>query len=165
MMTKDGVLDRARTKVQNKVQATIPVDQQVKAAHLALRAKRMIGRGQPLVFVERPIPDVEDVPLTELDVSNPFLFRQGRWHSYFKRLREEAPVHWVPAVNRYLAVGYAALHGPSPRTAPAMRPSRETARKATGSPKTSVPCLSASVRPLITSWIPAASDAWRAAAM
>lgn len=95
MNTTDSVLDRAKAKVQNKVQATIPVDRQVKAAHLVSKAKRLAGKGKPLVFVERPIPDVEDVPLTEIDVSNPFLYRQGKWLSYFKRLREEAPVHYL----------------------------------------------------------------------
>ncbi|MDN5744868.1 MAG: cytochrome P450, partial [Nocardioidaceae bacterium] len=95
MNTMDGVLERAKATVQNKVQSTIPVDRQVKAAHLALKAKRMVGKGKPLVFSEQPIPDAADVPLTELDVSNPFLFRQGQWKSYFKRLREEAPVHYL----------------------------------------------------------------------
>ena len=40
------------------------------------------------------IPDVDEVALTEIDVSNPFLFGQGQWQSYFKRLRDEAPVHY-----------------------------------------------------------------------
>jgi cytochrome P450 len=93
--TTDSVLERARVKVQDKLQATVPVDRQVKAAHLVEKAKRLVGRSQPLVFTEHPIPDAEDVPLTELDVSNPFLFRQGKWHSYFKRLRDEAPVHYL----------------------------------------------------------------------
>lgn len=28
----------------------------------------------------------------------------------YRKLREEAPVHWVPAINRYLVVGYDACH-------------------------------------------------------
>lgn len=28
----------------------------------------------------------------------------------YRRMREEAPVHWVPAVNRYMVTGYAACH-------------------------------------------------------
>src|SRR5699024_6156009 len=28
----------------------------------------------------------------------------------YQKLREEAPVHWVPAINRYLVVGYDACH-------------------------------------------------------
>ncbi|MDE0775877.1 MAG: cytochrome P450 [Nocardioides sp.] len=95
MNAVDNVLDKAKLKVQNKVQATIPVDRQVQAAHMVEKAKRLVGGGKPLVFTERPIPDAADVPLTELDVSNPFLFRQGKWHSYFKRLRDEAPVHYL----------------------------------------------------------------------
>lgn len=95
MNTTEGVLDRVKTRVQNKVQATVPVERQVQAAHLAEKAKRLVGKGEPLVFVERPLPDADDVPLTELDVSNPFLYRQNKWRSYFERLREEAPVHYL----------------------------------------------------------------------
>ena len=95
MDTKDGVLERAKTKVQATIQGSVPVEKQVQAAHLLEKAKRLVGRSEPLVLVERPIPDAADVPLTELDVSNPFLFRQGKWHSYFKRLRDEAPVHYL----------------------------------------------------------------------
>lgn len=94
MNTMESVLEEAKTKVQNKMQAKVPVERQVQAAHLMEKAKRLIGKSRPLVLTERPIPDAADVPLTELDVSNPFLFRQGKWHSYFKRLREEAPVHF-----------------------------------------------------------------------
>lgn len=48
------------------------------------------------LFVEAPIPPVEDVELADIDLSNPFLYRQGRWQSYFERLRNEAPVHYQP---------------------------------------------------------------------
>lgn len=95
MNTMDSALERAKTKVQNKIQATVPVDRQVQAAHFAEKAKRFAGMSKPLIFTERPIPDAADVPLTEIDVSNPFMNRQGKWHSYFARLREEAPVHYL----------------------------------------------------------------------
>jgi cytochrome P450 len=95
MQTTDSVIERAKTRVQSKVQATVPVERQIKAAHMVEKAKRLIGKGEPLVFTEQPLPDAADVPLTELDVSNPYLFRQGKWESYFKRLREEAPVHYL----------------------------------------------------------------------
>jgi cytochrome P450 len=95
MQTTNSVLERAKTRVQSKVQATVPVERQVKAAHMVEKAKRLIGKGAPLVFTEHTLPEAADVPLTELDVSNPFLFRQGKWGSYFKRLREEAPVHYL----------------------------------------------------------------------
>jgi transcriptional accessory protein Tex/SPT6 len=42
------------------------------------------------VLEERPIPDPADVPLEQIDVSNPFMFRQGMWYPYFARLRKEA---------------------------------------------------------------------------
>ncbi len=94
MSTTDSVLDRAKARVTDKVQATVPVDRQVRAAHLVEKAKRLAGLSKPLVFAERPIPDPADVPLTEIDVSNPFMNRQQKWYPYFARLREEAPVHY-----------------------------------------------------------------------
>ena len=81
-------------KVINKVQATIPMERQIQGLHLYQRAKRrVVGDNQPN-FVEERIPDVDEVALTDIDVSNPFLWRQGQWQAYFKRLRDEAPVHY-----------------------------------------------------------------------
>ncbi|CAB4911808.1 unannotated protein [freshwater metagenome] len=95
MTPTESMLDRARTRVVDKVQATVPADRQVRAAHLVEKAKRLAGMSTPLVFTEEPIPDPADVPLTEIDVSNPFMNRQGKWNPYFARLREEAPVHYL----------------------------------------------------------------------
>ncbi len=95
MTTTTSVLNKAKATITDKVQATVPVDRQVRAAHLVKKAKRRAGLDKPLVFTERPIPDPADVPLTEIDVSNPFMNRQGKWYPYFARLREEAPVHYL----------------------------------------------------------------------
>ena len=38
--------------------------------------------------------DVNSVPLAEIDVSRPELFRDDIWHPWFARLRKEAPVHY-----------------------------------------------------------------------
>ncbi len=81
-------------QVINKAQATIPMERQVQGLHMFQKAKRLVlGDKQP-VFVDETIPDVDEVALTDIDVSNPFLFGQGQWGSYFKRLRDEAPVHY-----------------------------------------------------------------------
>lgn len=83
-----------RDQVMNKIQATIPMERQVQGLHLFQRAKRrVVGDRQP-VFADERLPDVNDLALTEIDVSNPFLYRQGQWLPYFKRLRDEAPVHY-----------------------------------------------------------------------
>lgn len=37
---------------------------------------------------------MDEVDLAEIDLSNPFLYRQGMWRSYFERVRNEAPVHF-----------------------------------------------------------------------
>lgn len=39
-------------------------------------------------------PDVNNVPLAEIDVSRPELFQNDTWQPWFARLREEAPVHY-----------------------------------------------------------------------
>lgn len=87
-----NVLDQ----VINKAQSTIPVDMQIKGVHLYQKTKNMVFGDKTPVFVETPIPDAAEVPLAAIDVSNPFLFRSGKWQSYFKRLRDEAPVHYQP---------------------------------------------------------------------
>ena len=40
MQNKDSVIERTKTRVQTKVQATVPVERQVKAAHMVEKAKK-----------------------------------------------------------------------------------------------------------------------------
>jgi cytochrome P450 len=49
----------------------------------------------------RPIPAADWVTIPDL-YSDPY--------PIFQRLRSTAPIHWVPAVNRYLVIGYDACH-------------------------------------------------------
>ncbi|MBJ8344482.1 cytochrome P450 [Antrihabitans sp. YC2-6] len=80
-----------------KIQSTIPMDLQIQGAQMYDYTRRwMTGTNGEKLFVERPIPPVEDVELADIDLSNPFLYRQGRWKSYFERVRNEAPVHYQP---------------------------------------------------------------------
>lgn len=81
----------------NAVQRTVPLELQIRGAHLYDKAHRIATRtdGRRL-FVESPIPPADDVALEDIDLSNPFLFRQGRWNEYAARLRAEAPVHYQP---------------------------------------------------------------------
>jgi cytochrome P450/ferredoxin-NADP reductase len=81
-------------QVITKAQATIPMERQVQGLHLFQKAKRLVVGDEQPGFVEKQLPDVHDLALTEIDLSNPFLWRQGRWKSYFKRVRDEAPVHY-----------------------------------------------------------------------
>lgn len=41
------------------------------------------------------LPDPYTVPLDSIDVSDPRLYKDFAWHSYFKRLRDEDPVHYL----------------------------------------------------------------------
>jgi cytochrome P450 len=87
------LLDRALAGAQSRV----PIPLQIKSLHLLLKAKqRLLKQPQFSLPAEAPIPPAADVALDEIDVSNPFLYRQGRWLEYFARLREEAPVHYRP---------------------------------------------------------------------
>lgn len=85
-------------EISKKIQSTLPMELQIRGAHLYDRTRRWVtGTNGEKLFVESPVPPVEDVALADIDVSNPFLYRQGRWQSYFERLRNEAPVHFQPS--------------------------------------------------------------------
>lgn len=81
--------------VAEKGSAIIPMPLQIKAGHLLYKAKRKAGIYKEFPeFVETTVPDVSTLAIDDIDVSNPFLFKQNRWESYFKRLRDERPVHF-----------------------------------------------------------------------
>lgn len=81
-------------QVLSKVQATVPMDLQIQGVHLFHKVREVLPGFERPEFIEREIADVADVELADIDLSNPFLYRQGKWQSYFRRLREEAPVHY-----------------------------------------------------------------------
>ena len=85
---------RVLDQVLHKAQTTVPMQRQIQALGLFQKAKRRVrGDAQPR-FTEQPVVAVDQLDLTDIDVSNPFLYRQGQWGPYFKRLRDEAPVHF-----------------------------------------------------------------------
>ena len=78
-----------------KGSAIVPIHYQIKGAHLFQTVKRRFFKSAPIPkFRETPIPDVTTLAIEDIDVSNPFLYRQNKWQSYFKRLRDECPVHY-----------------------------------------------------------------------
>ncbi|RYE55098.1 MAG: cytochrome P450, partial [Sphingobacteriales bacterium] len=91
----ETVFNKVMSEASNKLSPWISMDMQVKGAHLFKRAKRFITQKEYFQeFVEQPIPDVYTVALEDIDLSNPFLFRQHQWNAYSKRLRDECPVHY-----------------------------------------------------------------------
>jgi len=83
------------SEVIEKGAQVIPGHIQIKSAHLLQKVKRKLGQSRPMpVFTESPAADIDTLSIEEIDVSNPFLFRQNQWQSYFKRLRDECPVHY-----------------------------------------------------------------------
>ena len=88
---QSSVLDRAISTVR----AVVPMDMQIRGVHIFEKLRRIVfASARPPVFIERALPRAADLPLEAIDLSNPFLYRQGLWKSYYKRLREEAPVHF-----------------------------------------------------------------------
>ena len=78
-----------------KASTVVPIDRQIQGVHLFLKAKRRVFKGKPIPeFTETPLPDVSTLAIEDIDLSNPFLYRQNRWQSYYKRLRDECPVHY-----------------------------------------------------------------------
>lgn len=88
-----AILDKAITRAR----AIVPMELQIRGVHLFEKVKRLaFADARPPTFADRPLPEAAAVPLEKIDVSSPFLYRQGLWQSYFKRLRDEAPVHYQP---------------------------------------------------------------------
>lgn len=54
-----------------------------------------------------PAPDTAKAPVADW-VTIPDLFDDP--YPIYRKLREESPIHWVPAVNRYMVTSYAACH-------------------------------------------------------
>lgn len=83
--------------ISTTARSVVPMELQIRGAHLYDKTRRIVTRtdGQ-VMFTETPIPPVDEVDLADIDLSNPFLYRQGRWKSYFERVRNEAPVHFQP---------------------------------------------------------------------
>lgn len=82
--------------VLGKAEGAIPIHWQIKGVHAFQSVKQRLwksGEAAP-VFRESPLPNVSTLALEDIDVSTPFLYRQGLTSSYFRRLRDECPVHY-----------------------------------------------------------------------
>ena len=88
-------IDKTAVQAITKASAVVPIHIQIKGAHLFQTVKkRVLNQSDFPDFIEKPIPEVSTLALADIDLSNPFLFRQHRWESYYKRLRDEDPVHY-----------------------------------------------------------------------
>ena len=96
MSTELQMSDVVQTKLINATSRVVPMHLQIRTLKMLVRAKKkVIGpRRPPIHFQEAPAPDVKTLALEDIDTSNPFLYRQDQWGGYFKRLRDEAPVHF-----------------------------------------------------------------------
>ena len=93
-LEKVPAIQKASDFVVETVSANVPIPVLVKGVQIFQTVKHKVLQTKPFdEFIEQPIPDVSTLKLEEIDVSNPFLYRQHQVHSYFKRLREESPVN------------------------------------------------------------------------
>ncbi|MCI5063777.1 MAG: cytochrome P450 [Algiphilus sp.] len=97
MSTQTQSMDAIQTRVVNATSRVVPMHWQIRGLKALVNVKKkLVGPRRPAPnFVEAPVPDVTTLALDEVDLSNPFLYRQGEWGPYFKRLRDEAPVHYL----------------------------------------------------------------------
>ncbi len=66
--------------------------------HLRQRAQAVAGKSGRIrqrIAVDAGF-DPYSVPIETLNVANPEIFRNELWPAYFKRLRDEAPIHYTP---------------------------------------------------------------------
>lgn len=85
-----------QAKAMQAASTIVPADLQIKGLHTLQKARTKLGLIKaPPVFIETDLPDVNGLNIDAIDVSNPFLFRQDKADTYFKRLREECPVHFA----------------------------------------------------------------------
>lgn len=89
------VIDKKAMQAVAKISAVVPIHIQVKGAHLFQMVRNHVLKIEKFPdFVEKPLPAVSTLALADIDLSNPFIFRQHVWESYYKRLRDEDPVHY-----------------------------------------------------------------------
>ena len=92
---KVPAIQKATDLVVETVSANVPMPILIKGIQTFQNVKHAVLQTQAFEeFVEKPIPDVMSLKLEDIDVSNPFLYKQKKWQSYFKRLRDECPVHY-----------------------------------------------------------------------
>ncbi|WP_455168453.1 cytochrome P450 [Acinetobacter shaoyimingii] len=84
-----------RQSLIHRVSKFLPLHQQVKVLHIFHQLKSQFSTNPDFEpMVETPLPEVDSLALQDIDLSQPFLYRQGLWVSYYQRLRQEAPVHY-----------------------------------------------------------------------
>jgi cytochrome P450 len=83
--------------IAGRIGSAIPLTAQIRGAQVYDKTRRIVtGTDGRRLFTESPMPPAGEVALADIDLSNPFLYRQGRFAEYAERLRNEAPVHYMP---------------------------------------------------------------------
>ena len=94
-LEKVPAVEKASNFVVETVSANVPIPILVKGVQIFQTVKHKVLQTKPFdEFIEQPIPDVSTLKIEDIDVSNPFLYRQHQVNPYFKRLRDECPVHY-----------------------------------------------------------------------
>ena len=73
----------------------IAMDKQINGIkHFVTLKGKLFGEQVVPKFDDSPLPDVNELAIEDIDLSHPLLYRQGLSDSYYKRLRDERPVHY-----------------------------------------------------------------------
>lgn len=109
----------ARVNLVNFTTHYIPLENHITVAHVYHSLKDRYFESRDFkAFIDEQLPDPKHCDLQQIDLSNPFLYRNGLWKDVFQRLRKEAPVHYQPnspfgafwSVTRYEDVMFVDKH-------------------------------------------------------
>lgn len=83
------------SNITAKTSRFVPIETQIRGVKLFVNIKSKVWGAQHIPrFDDSPLPDVDELELKDIDLSHPLLYRQGKCYSYYKRLRDECPVHY-----------------------------------------------------------------------
>lgn len=86
---------KARNDLVNYSVKYIPLENHIRVIHLFHKIKNQWFENRDFKpFYEVKIQDPYSIELKDIDLSNPFLYRQHQWKAAYQRLREQAPVHY-----------------------------------------------------------------------
>lgn len=92
-----NALDTTKKQLINQSLKYIPIQNHIKVMHIFHKIKSEFFKNKDFdLHVEKQLPDVSTLNLQDIDLSSPFLYRQHQWQAYYKRLRDESPVHYQP---------------------------------------------------------------------
>lgn len=92
-----NTLEKTKKQMIHQSLKYIPIQNHIKVMYVFHKVKSDFFSNKDFApHIETQLPDVQDLDIQDIDLSSPFLYRQHQWQAYYKRLRDEAPVHYQP---------------------------------------------------------------------